>query len=109
MPTHPFFLTLYEQCCQLSEKKIFLAKLLSTSRAKLKNETEEVTYFCHFNDASTCRRLKIKNYVMLLVDDNRLRNSRSRYLPDLDVSGLPDQKKNNILIDGVITSFFFTK
>lgn len=77
-------------------KKIFLAKLLSTSRAKLKNETEEVTYFCHFNDASPCRRLKIKNYVMLLVDDNRLRNSRSRYLPDPDVSGLPNQKKKTI-------------
>lgn len=91
-----FFWPSMSSVASYQKKRIFLAKLLSTSRAKLKNETEEVTYFCHFNDASPCRRLKIKNYVMLLVDDNRLRNSRSRYLPDSDVSGLPDQKKKTI-------------
>lgn len=105
-----FFLPSMSSVASYQKKRIFLAKLLSTSRAKLKNETEEVTYFCHFNDASTCRRLKLKkNYVMLLVDDNRLRNSRSRYLPDSDVSGLPDQKKKQYFNRRRYYFIFFTK
>lgn len=50
-----------------------------------------------------------KNYVMLLVDDNRLRNSRSRYLPDSDVSGLPDQKKKQYFNRRSYYFIFFTK